>query len=255
MTQGQPATPLTQEQVLAALQVRVFEEGYPGTPLRDFWGTLKSITGEMRNGQSGPYMVALYNSEEVEVIQSNEPYTSPIAQIDVSVSTKAKSKMGYLGASIDKIINAGLAPDVAQSEAKNMDSLIGKKLHWQFTPGHMIPNRDESNNWSDKPTNCWVITEISGEAVVATPAVAPVAGQVVTATPAPAVTVVSASQQALTLLDGKNVQQWHQVVMADPIVKQDTKVLQSIIDTSFLSGMETGGKMTKNTDGVYHVVA
>lgn len=252
MTQEQPV-PLTQEQVLATLQVRGFEEGYTGTPLRDFWGVLKSITGEMKKGQSGPYMVALYNLEEVEVMPngSTEPYTSPIAQIDVSVSTKAKSKMGYLGASIDKIINAGLAPDVAQAEAKNMDSLIGKKLHWQFTPGHLVPNRDETGSWSDKPTNCWVITEISGEAVVAAPAVAPVAG----ATPVPAATVVSASQQALALLDGKNVQQWHQVVMADPIVKQDTKVLQSIIDTSFLSGMEAGGKITKDADGVYHLVA
>ncbi len=250
MTQPTPVPQLTQEQVLAALQVRGFEEGYTGTPLRDFWGVLKSITGEMRSGQRGAYMVALYNSEEIEVINTIEPYTSPIAQIDISVSTKAKSKMGYLGASIDKIINAGLAPDVAQAEAKNIDYLIGKKLHWQFTPGHLIPNVDEAGNWSDKPTNCWVVTEVGGEAAVAAPTPPNAQG-----TGAPAATGVSASQQALILLDGKNVQQWHQVVMADPIVKQDTKVLQSIIDTSFLSGMETGGKVTKDADGVYHLVA
>ena len=251
------AVPLTQEQVLASLQVRGFEDGYTGTPLRDFWGVLKSITGEMRQGRDGSYMVALYNSEEVEVIESIEVYTSPIAQIDVSASTKAKSKMGYLGASIDKIINAGLAPDVPQTGAKNMEYLLGKKLHWQFTPGHMIPNRDESGSWSDKPTNCWVITEIGGEAAVATPAVpAPVAGTTpAVAATAPATTGPSASQQALALLDKKNIQQWHQVVFTDPVVKQDTTLLNTFIDGTFLEGMITAGKVTKDENDIYHVVA
>ena len=104
---AEPAVALTEEQVLASLQTRGFEDAYVSTPLRDFWGALKSITGEMRPGRDGSYLVALYNFEGVEVIDSVEPYTSPIAQIDIPASTKAKSKMGYLGASIDKIINAG----------------------------------------------------------------------------------------------------------------------------------------------------
>jgi len=243
---------LTQEQVLASLMVRGFEEGYTGTPLRDFWGVLKSVTGEMRTGQSGSYLVALYNFEEVEVIDSIEPYTSPIAQIDISASSKAKSKMGYFGASIDKIVNAGLAPDVPQAGAKNMDYLLGKKLHLQFTPGHMVPNRDEAGQWSDKPTNCWTVVEITGEAAVAP---APVATGVLAQAAAPAPAGVSASQQALALLDGKNVQQWHQVVFTDPIVKQDTTILNTFIDGSFLTGMEASGKVTIDENKVYHVVA
>ncbi|KKN75184.1 hypothetical protein LCGC14_0383430 [marine sediment metagenome] len=242
-------TPVTQEEVLQQLMVRGFETGFVSTPLRDFWGVLKSITGEMRSGNSGPYLVALYNMEEVEVLPggSIEPYDSPIAQIDIPASTKDKSKMGYLGTSIDRIINAGLAPDIPQAQAKNMESLIGKKLHWQFTPGHLIPNRDEAGAWSDKPASCWVVTEIAGEGA------APVAAPNVEV--APAQPSVSASQKALELLDGKTIQQWHQVVMLDPVVKQDTKFLQTIIDNSFLASMESVGKVTRDEGGVHHVVA
>ena len=237
---------LTEEQVLAQLQVRGFEEGYAGTPLRDFWGILTSITGEMRQGQSGSYLVALYNYDEVEVIESTEPYTSPIAQIQVSASVRAKSPMGYLGVSIDKIINAGLAPDVPQAEAKNMEYLKGKKLHMMYTPGHMVP-RQREGQWNDEAVNCWIVAEISGEAT--TPAPAAKATKA-----APAAPIVSASQEALAALDGKTVAQWHQVVMTLPAVKADTNFIQTIIDGSFVAGVEAAGSVTKDEAGVYTVV-
>ena len=78
-----PAIPLTQDQILAQLMTRGFEQGFQRSPLRDFWGKLTSITGEMRTGQSGSFAVALYNFDEVEVIESVEPYTSPIGQVEV----------------------------------------------------------------------------------------------------------------------------------------------------------------------------
>jgi len=236
-------TPLTQEQILGQLMTRGFEEGFSRTPLRDFWGTLKSITGEMRDGQTGSFAVALYNSEEVEAIESIEPYTSPIAQIDIPVSTRAKSRMGYFGTSFDKIINAGLPPDVPQAQAKNQDYLIGKRLHWKFTPGHMIW---DGNAREERPNNCWEIIGIVGEGGAQAP-IPSTAGTEVGAD-------ISISQQALNLLDSKNVQQWHQVVLTDPVVKQDTAFINSIIDNSFLAGMEASGKVTKDENGVYHIV-
>jgi len=240
-------TPLTQDQILAQLQVRGFEEGFQRTPLRDFWGTLTSITGEMRTGQRGAFAVALYNFDGVEVIDTTEPYTSPIAQLEVSVSSKARSAMGYLGDSIDKIINAGLPLDAPQEQVKNQSYIIGKFLHMKYTPGHMVPTKDETTGkWGERPVDCWVLVEIRGEG---TPA-ATVPGAVAP----PVVTGVDANQQALNLLNGKTEQQWHQAVFVDPIVKANTAVIQTIINRTFLTGLEAAGKIVKGEDGVYMVV-
>ena len=243
-------TPLTQDQILAQLQTRGFEEGFQRTPLRDFWGKLTSITGEMRTGQRGAFAVALYNFDEVEVIDTTEPYTSPIAQLEVSVSTKARSAMGYLGTSIDNVINAGLPLDAPQEQVKNQSYIIGKYLHMKYTPGHMVPTKDETTGkWGERPVDCWVLMEIRGEGVAAAPAVAS-PGAVVP----PVVAGIDANQQALNLLNGKTEQQWHQAVFVDPVVKANTAVIQTIINRQFLTGLEAAGKIVKDEDGIYLVI-
>jgi len=263
------ADALSQNQILAQLKTRGFEAGFSTTPLRDFKGRLTDIGGEMREGNWGSYLVVLYNVTDVEVIESVEPYTSPIAQIEIPHSSKAKSKMGYFGNSIDRIINATLAPDVAAEMAKNQDYLVGKTCRFVFTPGHMLWNGESKQ---DLPTNCWEILEVAGEAVVAqAPVAVPVAvpGVVpaapvatapvpVAAAPVPVIPVavapVSAAQQALVLLDGKNLQAWHQVVFVDPVVKASPEIINSIIGTTFLPPLEAAGQVTKDADGTYHVV-
>ena len=244
------AIPLTQDQILAQLQTRGFEEGFQRTPLRDFWGKCTSITGEMRSGNSGAFAVALYNFDELEVIESTEPYTSPVGQVETPVSKKGKSKMGYLGASIDGVINAGLPLDAPPEAVKNQGYIIGKTCHMKLTPGHMIPNKDDATGvWGEKPTDCWVLLEIRGEG-------APAA---TSATPAPAAAtatqpVVNAHAKALEILDGKTEQQWHQAVFVDPVVKADTAVIMSIANREFLAALEAAGTVTKGDDGIYHKV-
>ena len=243
------AIPMTQDQILAQLMTRGFESGFQRTPLRDFWGTLTSITGEMRQGNTGAFAVALYNFDGVEVIEATEPYTSPIGQIEVSVSTKEKSKMGYLGKSIDSVINVGLPLDAPAGQAKNQDFIIGKFLHMKLTPGHMIPNRDDATGvWGERPNDCWELMEIRGEG-------APPPTTVTGAPPPPTTPVVDANQQALSLLAGKTEQLWHQACFIDPVIKADTAVVQSIISRAFLNGLEAAGKVTKDADGIYSVVA
>ncbi len=250
---------LTQDQVLAQLQTRGFEEGFVATPLRDFWATLTAINGTMREGDRGSYLVVLYDFQgnDLEVIETNEPYTSPIAQLEVPHSNRAKSKMGYLGASIDNIINAGLPADAPIEQAKKQEYLIGKKLHMKFTPGHGIPKKVD-NEWTDAPTSCWELIEIAGEgpAPVAAPAVTTAAPAPAVPVPAPAAPVaptLSASQQALALLDGKTEQQWHQVVLTDPTVKADTAFMQTIINREFIKAQELAKIITKDADGTYHI--
>ena len=242
----QSAVPLTQEQILAQLQTRGFESGFQATPLRDFWGALTSITGEMRSGQRGAFAVSLYNFEEIEVIQSIEPYTSPVAQLEIPISKAAKSKMGYWGDSVDDLINPGVDKSVPQNTPgiKGQGYLIGKRLHVVLTPGHPIPHRDDSTGkWEDRPQDCWVLLEIQGES---TPTQIPTSD---VAKPA-----VDAAALALGLLNGKTLQQWHQGVFSNPSVKKDTKLINLIISGQFISGLEGAGKVTKDVNGVYTVV-
>ena len=63
----------------------------------------------------------LYNFAELKVFESTEPYLAPVTQIPIMHSTRSKSIMGVLGASIDKIINAGVATDATPDKVKNQD--------------------------------------------------------------------------------------------------------------------------------------
>jgi len=244
----QPAIPLTQEQILAQLQTRGFESGFQATPLRDFWGNLTSITGEMRSGQRGAFAVSLYNFGEVEVLLSTEPYTSPVAQLEIPVSKSAKSKMGYWGDSIDNLINPGIDKSVPQNapNIKGQGYLIGKRLHVALTPGHPIGFRDDATGrWEDRPQDCWNLLEVQGE------------GTPTKAGPSPSAvgsTAVDATTLALSMLNGKTLQQWHQEVFGNSTVKTDTKLINLIISGQFISGLEGAGKVSKDANGVYTVV-
>ena len=215
-------------------------------------GTLTSITGEMRQGNRGAFAVSLYNFGEVEVLYATEPYTSPVAQIEIPVNDRDKSKMGYWGDSIDKIINADVDKTLRHGApgVKNQDYLIGKKLHLTLTPGHPIPNRDEATGkWEDRPSECWTLQEMVGMGSIQPTAGAktPTAG--VQAKPAADATAI-----ALDILDNKTIQQWHQEVFSNTAVKTDTKLINLIISGQFISGLEGAGRVSKDANGVYKVV-
>ena len=239
-------TDVTQAEVLAQLRTRGFEDGFQRTPLRDFWGTLTDISGQMREGDRGAYLVALYNFTDIEIVKTTEPYLSPIAQIEVAASSRAKSGMGYLGKSIDNIINAGLPNDAPVDQVKNQDFLIGKKLHMMLTPGHMIWNQQAGE---ERPRDCWELVEIAGvgAAPVQTAAPAQATAQ------APTTSAQTPAQAAIALLDGKNEQQWHQEVFVNDVVKVDAELVKSIIGRTFLPPLETAGVVTKDENGIYHV--
>lgn len=262
MTTEAGGTPLTQDQVLAQLRTRGFEEGFVRTTLRDFVGTLTDFGGVMREGDRGAYMVVLYNFNELEVIEATEPYESPIGQLEMPASSRAKSAMGYLGASIDRIINPNIPADVTQDQptVKNQDFLIGKRCHMKFTPGHLIPKRQTDGSWEDIPNSCWELIEIVGEgaapAVTATvtPPAPPKPGDPpITPVATPAQAGLSASQQAIALLDGKTEPQWHQVVFTDPIVKANADVVNSIIGRTFLTPFVEAGTVSLDENQIYHV--
>ncbi len=242
-------TTLPSEQVLAQLKTREFESGFR-SPLQHFRGKLDSITGSMvqRGNMPQPKLEVYYNFSDIEVFKSTEPYQSPVAQVNIMHSTRAKSNMGVLGKSIDKIINASLNENAPQTQGKNQDFLVGKVQEWKATPGHMMWDNDKQ---AETPRDAFEVVYVEGiggtpHSGVATPA----AGQA-----APAPTGITPVQQAISLLtdgDGLTLQQWNNVVFQDSLVKGDTELTLSIVQGTFLPPLEADGTITKDENGVYH---
>jgi len=232
------AVPVSQEEVLAQLKTRGFEEGFPQSPLREFKGRLTDIAGTMRSGQRGAYLVILYNFDQVEVIESTEPYLAPIAQVEIAHNNRAKTKMGYFGASVDKLINAGLAKDASADQVKGQDYLIGKTVHMKMLPGHMVW---DGQTKAERPIDCWELMGVEGVATAAPKAKA-------------AATGLSPMQEAIKLLDGKPEQAWNQAVFNNATIKADTALVQSILQRTFIPPLLEAGIVTVDEDGVYHKV-
>ncbi len=248
-------TDLTPQQVMEQLRTRGYETGEFRSPLRHFRGKLDSITGSMvqRGQMPQARLEVIYNFSEVEVFESTEPYPFPVVQVSLLHSNRVKSGMGALGASMDKILNAGLDENAPQEQAKNQDALVGKVQEWKVTPGHLMPNQDEQGQWKDLPREAWEVVYVEG--IGGTPhsgVAAPTAG----IAPAPAATPatgITPTQQALNLLDGLTQQQWNNVVFQDPLVKGDSALTNSIINGTFLTPLEASGMVTKDDNGIYHI--
>lgn len=237
--------PLTQEEILAQLRTRGFEKGFQATPLREFTGTLESITGDMvqRGRMAQPRLEVLYNFVDIEVIDTTEPYISPVAQISIMQSTRERSLMGVFGASVDRFINVDskgnplpdeLPDGTPNPNLKSHGYLIGKVLHIKVTGGHMMW---DGNRGEETPREAWELVgmeALPGGAAEVSPG-------------------LNATQEALRVLDGKTEQQWHQVVFNNPAVKADEKVRSSILNRTFLDPLEADGVITKDDNGVYHV--
>jgi hypothetical protein len=240
---------LSKEQLLDQLKTRGFESGGFKSPLRHFRGKLTSITGEMvQRGQMQQAKLEItYNFDELEVIESTEPYPFPVAQISIMHSTKDKSAMGVLGASIDKIINADMDANSPQDQVRNQDALEGLMQEWKVTPGHMMPDKDDAGKWTETPRDAWEVVWVEGygETVKvdkkATKATAKTSGP-------------SASQKAIDLLDGKTIQDWNAAIFQDSLIKSDAGLINKIVTGQFIQPLLDSGVITKDDDDVYHKV-
>jgi len=243
-------TELTPEQVLAQLQTRGFEAGGFRSPLRYFKGKLGSITGSMVQRGTMPQakLEVNYNFSELEVFDSAEPYPFPIAQISMMHSNRTKSNMGVLGASMDKLINAGVDSNATQAQVKNQDFLIGKVQEWKVIPGHMMWDNDKQ---AETPREAWEVVYVEGVGGTPHSGVAATVSASTSTVDTP--TGVTPVQQALNLLDGKTQQDWNTLVFQDVLVKGDQSLVAKIIGGAFIPELEAVGMVTKDDNGVFHV--
>lgn len=241
---------LTPGEVLAQLQTRGFESGFR-SPLRHFRGKLDSITGSMAQRSNMPQakLEVSYNFSELEVFESTEPYPFPIAQISMMHSKRDRSNSGVLGASVGKIINAGVDENIPQGDprVKNQDFLIGKVQEWKVTPGHLMWDGSQ-----ETPREAWEAVYVEG--VGGTPHSGVAATVETPVTPTTTVpTGITPIQQALNRLDGKTQQEWNNIIFQDPLVKGDSALVSSIVSGTFIPPLEVTGMVTKDENGVYHV--
>ena len=66
---------------------------------------------------------------------------------------------------------------------------------------------------------------------------------------------VSPSDTAITLLDGSTLSEFNKAALANPIIRKDAELVKAITNKSFVNGMVTAGKFTKDENDVFRAVA
>ena len=184
-------------------------------PVISFDGKLDSYETVKDNYSN---MICNLNFVDMENVDTIEPYPYPIIQIPIKLSQKKRSAWGFFAESLDKVI----------PETEDLKEQVGKRL--------VMKSREYNYKRTEEDEDMigvvWEVQEIIGSAKVKGNAI----------------------EQALKLLNGKNAAEFGRVVFTDPIVKSDPKVLQTIINKTFITAMESGGMVTKDKEGVYHAV-
>lgn len=195
-----------------------------GTPLRKFYGVLANYMTEPATGYEGTRVNL--NFSDVEVLQAIEPYNFPTAIINIGLSNKKKSKWGYFGTSLGKLIPT----------TEDIKNQMGRRMGLIFCDGQEgrpepkpIWNRDRGEEVLNP---VWEVFEVAG--VVAG------AG------------AKSAIEKAKELLDGKTRADFNKAAYADPIIRADDKFQRTITDKSFINSMVQIGEFTEDGEGVFH---
>lgn len=216
---------LTPEELLALVKIRGLDKGFQRTPLREFKGTLEKITANLVDRFTPPRTEIIFNFVGVEVIETVEPYPFPIAQISIMHSNREQSFWGVFAESENKLI----PPNEVWT------CIEGKRLHMKMTGGHMMWDAAKGE---ETPRDCWELISIEGGVETTGGTTAKVDG----------------AEVALGLLDGKNIADWNQIVFQNPTVKADGELVTSILNNTFIPSMEEAEVISKDENGIYHLI-
>ena len=234
-------------------------------PLRRFTGIFDSMPTEKQTygeGETARQSIRIsLNSKDIDVKEAVEPYHFPTYTITVSQSNRKKSRWGVLSEGTPKDRNIGFnniadqqyTPEQLDPENANyikpadrmeLKDCIGKRIGWVMTDG--LDGRPAPMDlWdgrieADKPTPAWTVYEVEGIGVAG--------GQ-----------GVSAMDLAMSLLNSKSLAEFNKAALGNPIIRNDTSLLQAIslpptAPNSFANTMVTAGSFTKDDQDVYHKV-
>jgi len=234
-------------------------------PLRRFTGILDSMPTEKQTfgegeGARETTRVSL-NFKDIDVKEAVEPYHFPIVTLMMSQSNRKKSRWGVLseGTPKDRTVGFNNVADqqytaeqldptnanyIKPTDRMDIKTCIGKRIGMVLTDGE--DGRPEpmdlfdGRTGADRPTPAWTVYEIEG--------VGTAGGE-----------GTSAMDLAMSLLDGKTLADFNSAALANPVVRNDTDLLQAIslpptAPNSFANAMVTAGKFTQDESGVFHKV-
>lgn len=234
-------------------------------PLRRFTGILDSAPTEKQTfgeGEAARQSTRIsLNFKGVDVKEAAEPYHFPIYVIVLSQSNRKKSRWGVFSegtlkdrtVGFNNVVDQQYTPEqlnpsspeyIKPKDRMDLKDCIGKRFGMVLTDG--IDSRPapadlfDGRSSTDKPTPAWTVYEVEGIGIAG--------GQ-----------SISAEDLAISLLDGKSLAEFNKAVMGNPVIRNDTSLLQTIgmppsAPNSFANVLIKAGKFTKDTEGIYHKV-
>jgi hypothetical protein len=224
------------------------------TPVSDFVGNMADWRVEP--GQFGNQVIMSF--DRCQVFQSDSPYPGAEVEVWIKYSEQKNSGWGKLGQSMADKLGVEL-------ELMDIDQLKGQQMH-------MVRHDNVPFGFNDRVTGApatgtvWELTELLAPGQQATPTVPAVPtippvpqpmSPMAPAVAAPHVPVVppadgAAEAKALELLDGKNLSEYFQIVLTDPVVKTNSELVTQIVNNTFAQAKVTTGEVTLDDQGVYH---
>lgn len=216
------------------------------SPLREFEAILDSWEAETREAQSDnpgdtprKYQVITFNFKDLNVIESTEPYTFPIAVLSIGYASptvsRGNTRWDALASSIRK-----LTPD------PDLDLLVGKQQTWAMRPATLRQALTEEDGtpkldgrlrplWGDVTEDAWQVLEIEG--------------------------LGSTAESDEDLMDfivdeaeGKLEKDWYEGLLGDRRITQRNDLVTAITDRKILDTLKAAKKLTVDSEGILHKV-
>lgn len=234
--------------------------------LRRFTGVLDSAPREEQTWQEGQpderkSMRLSLNFKDLEVVETIEPYQFPIYTVMLTESNRKKSRYGIFGLSLAEILDQQYteaqqdpsSPDyISPAKRADLKDCVGKRI------GMVLADNEEGRpakhdlydgraideqhpRGQDVPTATWEVYLVEGIGVKGGEGTTPL-------------------DEAMKLLDGKNLNDFNQAALLNDLVRSDINLLQSLgkpvsATDSFTNTMLAAGKFTKDDKDIFHKVA
>ena len=219
------------------VSVRGLKDSDFDNPLRKFKGNFAGYETAPATGYEGTRVQLNFN--EIEVLETTEPYNFPITTVNVGQSNKHKSRWGYLADSLAALL----------ADDEDIKDAIGRQMTLVFCDnqdgrpaGKPIWNKEaDPAEFPDKmvPTAVWIVTEMEG---------ANAGGSDASSSGAQ-----SAADWAEENIIGKTRADFNKWFFADAKCRKDTALQRTVTDKSFLNGLTQLGRIVENADGIFEV--
>jgi hypothetical protein len=231
------------------------------TPLAEFVGTNAPLgsnhSWRTEAGQFGSQIVLCFN--RLQVIRTDAPYPNSEVELWLKYSEQKNSAWGRFGQSIADALGVEL-------DLLDIEQLNGQQMH-------MVRHDNVDFGFKDRNTGqaatgtVWQLVKLLQPGERVTPVgqaqdgtqPALFEGTATLEKPKAAPTVepstVSSEQQALDLLDGKNLAEFFQYALPDTAIRADQSLMTAIMNNTFVEAKLATGEVTKDDQGVYHVAS